>query len=90
MTTREVSAGALKATSTGGSVNVDGVIDGNTGRVDLTASHDVNVNQTVLNLRSGASFNAAAGQNINIDAPIDGIGGAAGGAVHLWPAATST
>ena len=38
LTTGSVSGGSLSATSTGGSVRVNGVIDGSTGRVDLRAA----------------------------------------------------
>jgi filamentous hemagglutinin family protein len=83
ITTRGISAGSLAATSTGGSVVVNGVIAGNTGRVDLDARSDVNINQTVLNTRTGSSLNASAGRDININARIDATGGARGGAVIL-------
>jgi filamentous hemagglutinin family protein len=82
VTTSAVLAGSLSAYA-GRSVNINGVIDGNTGRVDLGAGGDVNINQAVLNPRSGASFSASAGQNINVNAQIDGSGGAAGGTVTL-------
>jgi len=83
LTTGAVSAGSLAATSSGGAVNVNGVIDGNTGRVDLTAASDVNVNQAVLNGRTGSSFNATSGRDVNVNALVDGRGGATGGAVTL-------
>ena len=81
--TQGISGGSLMATSTGGSIAIDGVIDGNTGRVDLSARRDLNINAPVLNTRSGASFNANAGGNINVNAQIDGTAGTAGGAVNL-------
>ena len=40
------------------------VIDGNTGRVDLTAANDVNINRAVLNTRTGRSLNASAGRDL--------------------------
>jgi hypothetical protein len=67
-----ISGGSFSASSSGGSVNVNGVIGSTTGRVDLTAATDVNVNQAVTNLTSGAAFNATAGNNINVNAQIDG------------------
>lgn len=83
VTTRGISGGSLSATSRNGSVIVDGIIDGSTGRVDLAAGRDVAINAAVLNTRTGASFNANAGQNVNVNAQIDGTGGASGGAVNL-------
>ncbi|HUR35888.1 MAG TPA: filamentous hemagglutinin N-terminal domain-containing protein [Vicinamibacterales bacterium] len=83
VTTRGISGGSLSATSRNGSVMVEGVIDGGTGRVDLSAGRDVNIDAPVLNTRTGASLNAAAGQNVNVNAQIDGSVGASGGAVNL-------
>jgi hypothetical protein len=83
ITTSGISAGSVSASSTGGSVNVNGVIDGNTGRVDLSAARDVNVNQSILNLTSGAAFTATAGQDINVNAPLDGSTAAHGGSATL-------
>jgi filamentous hemagglutinin family protein len=81
--TQGISGGSLTAASTGGSVHIDGLIDGNTGRVDLFAARDVNINAPVLNTRTGAAMNATAGGNINVNAPINGTNGASGGAVNL-------
>jgi len=72
VTTGGVSGGSLAATSTGGSVAVGGLIDGTTGRVDLVAANDVAINAPVLNTRNGSSLNATAGQNIIVNAQIDG------------------
>ena len=83
VTTAGISGGSLAATSTGGSVRVNGVIDGSTGPVALSAGQDVIINQPVLNLRSGSAFTASAGQDIKVNAPIDGTGGTAGGTVTL-------
>jgi filamentous hemagglutinin family protein len=83
ITTQAVSGGSLAATSTTGSVTINGVIDGNTGRVDLDARRDVNINQPVLNTRTGSPLNVSAGQDINVNARIDGTGGSRGGAVDL-------
>jgi filamentous hemagglutinin family protein len=83
VTTRGISGGSLSASSRGGSVLVEGVIDGATGRVDLAAARDVNINAPVLNLRTGAPLSASAGQDVNVNAPIDGTTGKAGGAVSL-------
>jgi filamentous hemagglutinin family protein len=83
ITTRGISGGSLSATSTGGSVTIGGVIDGNTGRVDLDARRDVNINQPVLNTRTGSPLNVSAGDDINVNARIDGTGGARGGTVDL-------
>jgi filamentous hemagglutinin family protein len=83
ITTSGISAGSLSAASTGGSVNVNGVIDGNTGRVDLTAAWDVNINQSILNLTTGAPFTATAGEDINVNAPLDGSAAAQGGSATL-------
>ncbi len=83
LTTGVVSGGSLRATSTAGAVNINGVIDGSTGRVDLTAAGDVNLNQAVLNTRTGNAFAATAGRDVNVNAIVDGRGGATGGAVTL-------
>ena len=83
LTTGAVAGGSLTATSTGGAVKVNGVIDGSTGKVDLTAASDVAINAAVLNPRSGAAFNATAGRDVVVNAAIDGRGGATGGAVTL-------
>ena len=83
ITTQGISGGSLNATSTAGAVNVNGIIDGSTGRVDLTAYNNVNINAAVLNTRSGASFNATSSSNVVVNAAIDGTGGTAGGAVNL-------
>jgi hypothetical protein len=83
LTTGIVSGGSLSATSTGGTVRLNGVIDGSTGRVEVSAAKDVLVNQPVLNGRTGSSFNATAGGAITVNAQIDGRTGATGGAVNL-------
>jgi filamentous hemagglutinin family protein len=83
VTTSGISGGSLSARSTGGSVNINGVIDASTGGVDLTAAGNVNVNQAVLNMSTGAAFNATAGGDINVNAQIDGRAGVAGGAANL-------
>ena len=83
ITTRGIGGGSLSALSTGGSVNVNGVIDGSTGRVDLTAGKDVNINLPVLNLTSGGALTATAGQDINVNAQIDGTAGVPGGTATL-------
>ena len=78
-----MSGGSLSATSTGGTVRVEGVIDGDTGRVDLTAAVDVAIDQPVLNIRTGNPFNATAGRDVTVNAQIDGRNGMTGGAVTL-------
>jgi hypothetical protein len=59
------------------------VIDGSTGPVDLSARQDVNIDQPVLNLRTGSPLTATAGRDVIVNATIDGRGGATGGAVTL-------
>ena len=83
LTTGAVSGGSLSATSTGGAVRVNGVIDGSTGRVDLNAATDVAINAPVLNMQSGAALTATAGRDVIVNGQVDGRGGAAGGAVNL-------
>jgi filamentous hemagglutinin family protein len=83
VTTSGISGGSMSATSTGGSVNINGMIDGGTGRVDLSAGRDVNINQPVLNIKSGGALNATAGTDINVNARIDGSTVAKSGAVAL-------
>ena len=81
--TGAVSGGSLDVNATGGSVTVTGVIDGSTGKVDLTAGTDVLINQAVLNTRTGNNLTATAGRDVVVNAAIDGRGGATGGAVQL-------
>lgn len=83
VTTSGISGGSFAATSNGGSVNVNGVIDSNTGHVELSARRDVNINQPVLSLATGNSFVANAGNDINVNAPIDGTTAARGGSATL-------
>ena len=83
VTTGGISGGSFAATSTAGSVLVNDVIDGNTGRVTLSAARDIDINHAVLNIRTGSSFIASAGDNINVNAQIDGTTGVTGGAVDL-------
>jgi filamentous hemagglutinin family protein len=83
VTTGGISAGSLSAASTGGSVNVNGLIDGNTGQVDLSAARDVNINQPILNLTTGAPLTATAGDDINVNAPLDGSTAVQGGSATL-------
>ncbi len=83
VTTGAVSGGSFEAASTGGAVRLNGLVDGSTGRVNLSAASDVVVNAAVLNGRSGAAFNATAGRDVIVNAAIDGRGGATGGAVAL-------
>lgn len=83
LTTTVISGGSLSATSTAGSVRVNGVIDGATGKVDLTAATDVRIDSAVGNGRSGASFTATAGRDVIVNAMIDGRGGATNGAVAV-------
>src|SRR4029077_10176515 len=86
LTTQGISGGSLAAMSTGGSGLVAGVVDSATGGVNLTAARNVTVTAPVLNLRTGAALNATAGQDVIVNAAIDGRGGAGGGAGSL-PAA---
>jgi hypothetical protein len=67
----------------GGTLTVNGLIDGSTGRVDLSAGQDVQINQPILNPRSGSALTVTAGGGIAVNAAIDGRGGASGGAVTL-------
>lgn len=73
----------LSLTSTAGAVAVDSFIDGGTGRVDISAAADVNINQPIVNLASGSPLNVSAGNDINVNAQVDGRGGAAGGAASF-------
>ena len=83
LTTAGVSGGSLTATSNAGSIAINGVIDSSTGGVELNAARDVNINQPVLNLRTGSSLTAFAGGNINVNAQIDATTGLANGSVDL-------
>src|SRR5207244_4209634 len=48
-----ISGGALNADAKGGSLWVNGVIDGSTGNVVLNAQRDININNAILNTRNG-------------------------------------
>lgn len=78
-----LTSGALSLTSTGGGVMIDFPIDGATGLVTINAATDVDIEQPVLNMRSGNAFNVTAGRDVNVNAQVDGRGGVAGGAVNL-------
>jgi hypothetical protein len=81
--TGSFSGGVLTLASSGGSVSLNGIIDASTGRADISAGTDVNMNQPVFNLRTGNPLNVTAGHDINVNAPVDGRDGVAGGAVNL-------
>jgi filamentous hemagglutinin family protein len=78
-----LTGGALSLTSTAGGVAIDTFIDAGTGPVAISAAGDVDINQPIVNLVSGNPLNVAAGNDINVNAQIDGRGGVAGGAVTL-------
>src|SRR6185436_7301251 len=60
VTTGQLSGGSVTLASSAGSVAVNGLIDGATGAVGITAAGDVNLNQTILNLQSGNALTVAA------------------------------
>jgi hypothetical protein len=64
-------------------VVIDFPIDGLTGLVSINAATDVDIDQPVLHMHSGNALNVTAGRDVNVNAQIDGRGGAAGGAVNL-------
>lgn len=78
-----LSAGLLHLTSTGGNVDIDTDIEAGTGNVILVADDDVNINEPVVNLSNGSSLTFTAGNDIKVDAQIDGRGGSAGGSATL-------
>lgn len=85
-----VSSSLLHLTSTAANVAIDTWgIDAGIGDVVLVAANDVNISQPVINLKSGRSLSVTAGQNINVNAQIDGSDGVAGGAVSLSATAGS-
>ena len=92
MTLQGISGGSLTANSSGGSISTNGVIDGSTGNVALTANQDVNINNVALNTTSGGTFTATAGNDLNVNSQIDGTNSAAAtsGAVTLPPPTAST
>jgi hypothetical protein len=75
--------GPVNLASTSGSVTIGQGIDGTVGRVSIAAAADANLDTEVLNLRSGAPLEVAAGRDINVRAQVDGRGGAAGGAASF-------
>ena len=78
-----MSAGGLTATSTAGTVTVNGAIAGSTGRVTLNAGQDVQINQAILSPSSGLPLTVTAGRDVVVNAQIDGRNGVTGGAVTL-------
>ena len=81
-----ITSGALTLASTAGAIAIDSFIDGNTGAVSISAAGDVDINQPIVNLVTGKPLNVSAGNNINVNAQVDGRGGVAGGAVALTAA----
>ena len=71
--------GALTLRSTGGMVNVNTAIPDTVGAVTISAGTDVNINQTITNLKSGGNLAVTAGHDINVLAPVDGRAGVASG-----------
>ncbi len=78
-----VTSGSLAIASTAGSVYIDSFIDGHTGPVSIRAAGDVDINQPILNLASGTALDVNAGNDVNVNALVDGRDGAAGGAVRM-------
>jgi len=78
-----LTSGLLSFVSTAGSVNLDTALDESIGSVSVSAARDVTINQPVVNLRNGSSFNAVAGRDVLVSAQLDGRGGSSGGAVGL-------
>lgn len=78
-----LTGGALSLASTGGSVVIDFPIDGAAGLVTINAAIDVDIDQPVLNMRSGNALNVTAGRDVNINTQVDGRGGVPGGAATM-------
>ncbi len=79
-----LTGGALSLTSRGGSVAVNSFIDSGTGPVTISAATDVDINQPITSLANGNPLNVRAGNDIRVNAQIDGRNGTAeGGAVTL-------
>ncbi len=78
-----LTSAALSVTSTEGSIDVNGLIDADTRAVAINAAHSLTVNQPILNLRSGAPLTLSAGDDLIVNAQVDGRGGVAGGAATL-------
>src|SRR5262249_4606006 len=64
--------GAVSLRSTNGAVDVDAAIDATVGPVTIQAATDVNVNQGIANKLGTSPLNVTAGNNINVNASIDG------------------
>ncbi|MEK7754460.1 MAG: filamentous hemagglutinin N-terminal domain-containing protein, partial [Acidobacteriota bacterium] len=83
ITTGASGGGALTLASSAGAVAVNGLIESTTGAVNIAAATDVNVSQPILSLQSGNALTVSAGNDINVNAAVDGRGGVAGAAVTL-------
>jgi len=63
-----VNTGALTFRSTGGDVNVATAIADYVGDVTINAARDANLNQEIINLRSGSDVSVTAGRDIAVNA----------------------
>ena len=78
--------GALSLQSLTGSIAIDSFIDDHTGPVNIRAAGNVDINQPIVNIVNGSGLTVAAGQDVNVNAQVDGRGGAAGGSVKMTAA----
>lgn len=69
--------------SLNGNLSLDAPIGADHGPLSLHAAGTVTVNQPIVNLRSGATLTIASGQDIDLRAQIDGLGGSPGGRIDL-------
>ncbi len=67
-----LTGGLLSLISTLGSVYINQGIDSSTGNLFLQAAGDVNVNEPIVSLNDGNSVTISSGNDINVDAQIDG------------------
>lgn len=78
-----LTGGLLSLISTQGSVNIDQGIDSSIGDLLIQAAEDVNVNQAIVSLNDGNTVSISAGNDITLNAQINGTGGTPGGTVTL-------
>jgi filamentous hemagglutinin family protein len=78
-----LTGGLLSLISTQESVNIDQGIDSSIGDLLIQAAEDVNVNQAIVSLNDGNTVSISAGNDITLNAQINGSGGTPGGTVTL-------
>ena len=76
--------GALSIHSLAGSVAIDSIIDGHGGPVSIQAAGTVDINQSIVNFAgSDDALTVTAGDDVNVNAQVDGRGGVEGGGLSM-------